>query len=402
MTRTGGRGRFERPWLERVVACAVTFRDVGLGGLGPFVLPAEEIEARSALRAQLDAEELVYVATCNRVELYLVAATERSTDALLGRARAFFAERGATAGGEGLGAWRGAEAIERLLGVACGLDSLLVGETEIAGQLARAQARDRADGLSGPVLDRLFERAGVCSRSTRAFGLGRAASSVAAIAARKVERCFGERGPRVTVFVGAGETTEKVAQALAAVPGERWFVNRTRGRAEALAARFGGRAVSLAELVTAPPAALDLLVSATAATVPIIPVSVFAPALAARRAQDPPLVVCDLGLPRDVDPAVDALAGVRVVDMTKIEAHTHQAQTRLAGEVARARELVRAETARLVREERFRVAAWGDACALLGDRLSHLAPDDRETVVRYAVGLATRLAGQPDALAPSG
>ncbi len=385
----------ELPW-DGVAVCAATYRRAGLGGLGQLVLPADAVEARRALRDGLGVAELVFVATCNRVELYVAGATCPPAE-LRERAAAFFSGRGAVAVAGALEVSHGRDAVERLLGVACGLDSLLLGETEIAGQLERAHALARAEGLSGRVLSRLFERAAACARSCRALGLGRVASSAAAIAARKVERCFGARGPRVTVFVGAGETIDKVARGLAHVPGERWFVNRTRARAEALARRFGGRAVDLADLIAAPPAALDLLVTATAAAAPVVPASVLGPALAARRPEDPPLVVCDLGLPRDVDRAVDALPGVRVVDMTTIEAHARTARGRHATEVARAREVVRDEAARLEREERFRVAALEDARALVGERLAHLASGDREVVVRYAVGLAARLARQPDA-----
>ncbi len=155
--------------------------------------------------------------------------------------------------------------------------------------------------------------------------------------------------------------------------------------------------MDLAQLLAAPPAELDLLVSATSAASPILSASVFAPALAARRVEDPALVVCDLGLPRDVDQAVDALPGIRIVDLMTIEAHTRAARGRLASEVARAREVVREETARLVREEHFRATALDAARALVGDGLPHLTSSDREAVVRYAVGLAARLARQPDA-----
>lgn len=384
-------------WVAQVAVVAATYRSAGLGGLAPLVLPGDAAGERRALRARLGADELVFVATCNRVELYLTAREGCPPEELRARARAFFAARGAPVEAGALEVWRGRAAVERLLGTACGLESLILGETEIAGQLQRAHARARADGLCGPILDRLFARAVTSARGARALGFGRVASSAAAIAARKVERCFGARGPRTTVFVGAGETIEKVARTLAVGPGQRWFVNRTRSKAEALAARFGGRALSLAELVERPPADLDLLVTATAATVPVVPAAVLLPALAARGPDAPPLVVCDLGLPRDVDPAVDALPGVRVVDMATIEAHAGEARSRHAREVARVQELVAAETERLVLDDRFRAAAEQDARALLEERLAHLGPADRDAVVRYAVGLAARLARQPDA-----
>jgi glutamyl-tRNA reductase len=228
-------------------------------------------------------------------------------------------------------------------------------------------------------------------------GLGRAPTSAAGIAAQKLRKHFGPEGPGVSVFVGAGEMTRKVAQALAGRPGERLFVNRTRARAEELARRFGGEARSLDELLAAPPARVDLLFSATTAGRTVVPASALEPALAARPPQAPPIIVCDLAVPRDVDPALDARPGVRVVDMVTIEALARQDQAAHEGELARARALVDREVAHVVREARFEELAAESARAVLAGPLSHLAPADRDVVRRYVVGLATRMARQPAA-----
>lgn len=386
---------------DRLAVIATSFRRVGLGRLGDFVIAPDALDEHAALRAALGAEELVYVATCNRVECYVVlphAIRPDDRGTLVRRTRAFFAARGAQVEGEAMVVAAGAAAISHLLTVSSGLDSLILGETEICGQAKRAHDRCAAAGLAGPALAQLFDQAGRCSRRVKnETALGRTPTSAAHVAVQKIRKYFGDDGPGVTVLVGAGEMTRKVAQALQGRPGERIFVNRTRSKAEELALRFGGRAQSIDELLASPPPRLDLLFSATSAGRTVIPAAALSPALAARAARGgtAPLVVCDLGLPRDVDPAVDVLDGVQVVDMRTIEALALLGQEALDVEAARGHAIVREETARLLREERFRQLASESACALLEGRLSHLSATDREAVLRFASGLATRIARQP-------
>lgn len=392
----------EQPgWTERVAVVATSFRRVGLGRLGAFVLPPDDVAAQRALRDALGAEELVYLATCNRVECWAVLphALRAADEAeLLGRARAFFAARGAEAGRDELFVRTGPAAIEHLLRVTSGLDSLVLGETEISGQARRALERCAASGLSGPALQRLFERAAACSRRVKnETALGRTPASAAGIAVQKIRKYFGDRGPGVTVLVGAGETTRKVAQALQGRPGEKLFVNRTKDKAEELARKYGGRAQSLDEFLAAPPAWIDVLFAATASTEAVVPAAALGPALAARAARGArmPMIVCDLGLPRDVDPAVDALPGVFVVDMVTIEALSLENQRALEAEAERAAAVVRDEVAKVVREDRFRAIADESAQAMLGSRLAHLSEADREQILRFATSLAARIARQP-------
>lgn len=391
----------EQPgWTGRVAVIATSFRRVGLGRLGAFVLPPDDTASQAALRDALGADELVYLATCNRVECYVALPhTVRAEDApeLLARARAFFEARGASSA-DALTVRTGPEAVEHLLTVTAGLDSLVLGETEISGQARRALERCAAAGLSGPALARLFERAAACSKRVKnETALGRTPASAAQVAVHKIKKYFGNEGPGVTVLVGAGEMTRKVAQALQGKPGEKLFVNRTRDRAEDLARKFGGRAQSLDEFLAAPPTWIDVLFAATASTEAVVPAAALAPALAARAAQGArlPMIVCDLGLPRDVDPAVDALPGVFVVDMLTVEALSLENQRALEVEAVKARVVVQDEVTRVVREDRFRVIADESAQAMLGARLAHLSEEDREQILRFATGLAARIARNP-------
>lgn len=390
--------RDEAGWTARLAVVATSFRRVGMGRLGEFVLRAEATDEQEALRAALGADELVYLATCNRVECYLLLPPGSDGAELEARATAFFTARGATVEAGTFLVRTGPAAAERLFDVMSSLDSLVLGETEIAGQAKRAAERCAAAGLCGPTLLKLVERGTACSRRVRAeTALGRAPASAATIAVSKIKKFYGAEGPGVTLLVGSGEMTIKVATALAGKPGERIFANRTKEKAEELAAKFGGRAVSLDELAASPPAWVDLVFAATAATEPVVTRAMLGPALAARRAAGAarPLIVCDLGLPRDVDPALDREEGVLVVDMQVIEALGAQAQAALAVEADKARVIVREEAERLASEDRFRVIAGESARAILDGRLAHLSEQDRETILRFAEGLASRIARQP-------
>ncbi|MBX3471216.1 MAG: hypothetical protein KF878_30480 [Planctomycetes bacterium] len=372
-----------------------SFRKLGLGRLAELVLPSDDHAALLALREALGAEELVYLATCNRVECHALLRAPAAPDALAARAAAFFRGRGASADAAAFVAVAGLDAVERLFAVTSSLDSLVLGETGVARQVRLAADRAATSGLSGPTLGRVFDRAAVCARRVHArSGLARASRSVAAMALEKVRARFGPEGPGVTVLVGAGETIREVARALAGLPGERLVVNRSIGAAEALAREVGGRALSLERFLLEPPAWIDLLVSATAATEVVIPAWALGPALAARaRALSRrPLVVCDLALPRDVDPAIDDVPGVQVLSLERLEA-MQRAKADVSEEVLTvARRLVRQEALGLLREERFRRVAAESAAALVADRLAHLEVEDRELVVRFAGRLAERLA----------
>lgn len=389
-------------WVGRLALVATDYRRVGLGRLGALVVGPDAADDLRALRAALGAEELVYLATCNRIECYalLPAAPD---DEVLARARGFFAARGAAAEAGSLRLLVGTDAAEHLFQVAASLESLLLGETQIAGQARRAEERARELGLSGRRLQALFASAIAASRRVRAeTRLGQVPVSAASIAVHKVKKYFGAEGPRVSLLVGVGEMTVKAAQALAGGQGERIFVNRTRARAEELAARFGGRAMSLDELRAAPPARVDLVFAATAATEVVLAAGVLEPALAARAAEGaPPMVVCDLGLPRDIDPRLDADPRALVIDMGTVESLADRNRSELQVEVDRARTLVAEELERFLREDRWRGLAGESAEHLLARELAHLAGQDQDAILGFALGLAARLARQPHGAAPS-
>ena len=395
----------ERPgWSERLAVVATSFRRVGFGRLGGFVIPPEATAELRELRAAFGAEELVYLATCNRVECYLLlpegATPDR--DALLATARRTFEARGAQVDERTFFASAGRDALHHLFSVLASLDSLVVGETEISGQARRAVERARQEGLCGSTLAKLFDAGVACARRVRGeTGVGSAPVSVASIALQKVRKHFGKEGPGVSLLLGVGDMTKKVAIALQQSTGKVIVANRTRSRAEAFCERHGGQARSLDELHQSPPGWVDLVFTATSAEDPVLRADDLRPALEARQKAGVrrPLIVVDLGMPRDVHTEVDQLPGVRVIDMAYLEAAAEKNQAVVNEQVARARPIVDEEVSRLTREDRFRCLAGESAQAMLDARLNHLAEADRAAILSFVTGLAGRIARQPMDLA---
>lgn len=384
--------------LDRLAFLGTSFRRVGFDRLGDLVIHPEQERELHALAERLDAEELVYLATCNRVECYALTRTVREPAELEARLVEFFTRRGGSLDTAELRVARGAAAAQHLFATVSSLDSLVVGETEIAGQARRALQRSLDAGLAGSGLRELFERACTCNRRVRgSTRVGALSVSVGTLAVQKIKKYFGARGPQVSVVVGVGPMSLKVARALEGWDGERIFVNRTRRRAEELGRRFGGRALSLDEFLGAPPRRIDLLFSATSAPAPVITRGALKVAVGASRPRQP-LVVCDLGVPPDVDPGLRAAPGVRMVTMADMETLVRQNHGQLADEITRARELIAREVGLLEREARFRGLASTGAQALLRANLSHLSPEDQELLLRFSQGLASRLARQPRVL----
>lgn len=387
-------------WAQRVAVLATSFRRVGFGRLGGYVIPPDDVAAMAGLRDALGADDLVFVGTCNRVECYVVLPEEARDGgaALLAAAQQFFAARGAQVRPETFFARTGRAAIDHLFTVASSLDSLVVGETEISGQIRRATDRARSAGLCGKELAGLVDRAIACARRVRhETKVGSTPVSVASIALAKIRKHFGKAGPNVTVIVGVGDMSKKVALALKESAGEVLVVNRTRARAEAFCAEHGGTALSLDEFKAAPPTWIDLVFTATSSNDAVVDLNDLRPALDARErsGEARPLVVVDLGLPRDVDRAVDAHEGTVVVAMEHLEALSALNQEHLEVEVRAAREIVAGEVGLVAREERLKALAAESAEKMLAARLAHLSEGDRDAVLRFATSLAGRIARQP-------
>jgi len=268
------------------------------------------------LRDEPSIAEAAVLSTCNRTEIYLVApdtraASARATTHLLAVAGVSPAEtEGLLEQGDGR------DAVRRLFAVAAGLSSLVPGETQILTQVREAFAYAAARDIAGPELGLLARAAVTCGKRVRAeTSFGTTDTSVSAVAIAVARARLGGLAGRTALLIGAGAINRVSADLLrAAGIGEIVVVSRTRAAAADLAVACDGRDEAIEELPDLL-AAADLAIAATRAPAPLIVPATVRPRDVAR-----PLLLLDIAAPRDVDPAVDGLAGVTVIDMDGLRA----------------------------------------------------------------------------------
>jgi glutamyl-tRNA reductase len=290
---------------------------------------AEEVASQPGVR------EAVALSTCNRSELYLVAEQPELGDAAAGDALTRLA------GGSLNGAVRSLrdlDAAQHLFRVTAGLESMVVGEAEIQGQVRRAYERALAQGTSGPVSNRLFQDALRAGKRVRTrTGISRSAASIASIAVSLARHALGGLSGRRALVVGAGKHGELTAQALAAQGAGTVFVaSRAHDRADELARRFGGEAVSFDHLAEQL-ACADVVLTCTACPHRVITRRDLA--AAGRRN----LVVIDTAVPRDVEPAARELPHVQLFDLDDIERELDRNLAARRHEVASAERILERE-----------------------------------------------------------
>ena len=265
-----------------------------------------------------DISEAVAISTCNRTELYLVVTDPVDAEShVLG----LLARRASIRPTELVGAvysLRNCDAARHLYRVTSGLESMIVGEAEVQGQVKRAYELALGARTTGPMTNKLFRAAlatGKRVRTETAISEGR--SSVASVAVDAARAAIGDLEQSHVVIVGAGETAEGVARALHDHGVTTMFVaNRRRDRAIALAQRFGGASGSFDAL----PAELeraDIVIASTASPHTLLGAEEMAEVMRARRGR--PLLLVDLAVPRDIDPGCAELAGVTVLDMDALQ-----------------------------------------------------------------------------------
>ena len=397
--------------METIGLVGVSAREQGANGLARFTWAKEERTARlGALAAELGVAELLYLATCNRVEvLYRLKSRQDERDL---RRAVFAALTGRPAApGEAertLRGWIGEGAIEHLYLVACGLDSSQVGEREVQGQLREALGQAREAGTAGLLVDRLAEEAlRVAHQVHRETSLGCGRTSLAEIAAdHLLERL--RRTPSPVALLGVSPMTERAAEALAREGASILIVNRTLAHAEELAARIGGAEVLSLEAFRSRPPAIEALLSATGAPEPVLDRACLERLAGRAPSGEPPLVV-DLAIPPDVEPEAARAAGLVRIGMDEINAVAERQRAERLSEAASARELVD----RALRELRERLAErlLGPVLARLNQRYRKTALEGverllakegfaldasaHETLERWAETLARRFAHLP-------
>ena len=300
---------------------------------------------RLKLRGGLD--EVVLLSTCNRVEIYGVSPWVH------GRVQQLFQELTNSDFDftPHLYVKEGAEAAKHLFAVASGLDSLVIGETEITGQVKNAYQAAKDAGLVGKKMNRLFQTAFAVVKAIRTrTGIGRGATSIGSVAVELAEKIFDrDLSAKTVMILGAGKMGEACVKHLAKRGAQTVLVaNRSVERAEKLAAEFGGRAVRLEDSAAALTAA-DILVSSTGSPDLVLSRADVAKILPARGHR--PLVLVDIAVPRDIDPAVAELPNVFLYDIDDLEAVVRENTKNRVQELAVCQQIIAEHTAELM--ERF-------------------------------------------------
>ena len=310
-------------------------------------------DALNRLRGE-DAHEFYVLSTCNRVELVWVSEdTDESTPRML---RFLFGD--AVAPGEWDGysyVYHDQEAVNHLFKVSASLDSLVVGEAQILGQIKEAYRYASQYGCTGPLLNKLLHKSfSVAKRVRSETGIGSAAVSISSAAVELARKIFGSLGDKKVLLIGAGEMAELAAEHLLGQGVEGITVaNRTLSRAVALAKRFGGQACSLEELAEQIET-VDIIVSSTGSSELIIRSDEVRPLMRVRRNR--PLFFIDIAVPRDLDPELNEIENVFLYDIDDLS------QVVQMNRSEREKEAVRAE--RIVEEETLKFAQWQDGLTI--------------------------------------
>ncbi|MCW2741519.1 MAG: hemA [Blastococcus sp.] len=338
-----------------LLAVGVSHQTAPVALLEQFAMSADDrVKALHELVETDHVNEALVLATCNRIVVF--AEVERFHGGVADVSRVLARQAGATV--EELSPYVTVhyedQAVAHLFTVAAGLDSMVVGETQVLGQLRAAYALARDEGTVGRALHPVAQRAlRVGKRVHSETGIDRAGASLVSVALDRAEDRIGPLTDRRVLVVGAGSMGALAATTLARRGADVVVSSRTEASAARLAATVGGRAADLADL-PAELAAADVLVTCTGATGLVVATDVVAAAMSGRGR---PLVVVDLALPRDVDPGVAALPGVHVVDLALLQGERASTPGRptdgpvAADDIAAAHALVESETA-LLRAER--------------------------------------------------
>jgi glutamyl-tRNA reductase len=358
--------------------------------------------------------EAMVLSTCNRVEVYAVVDAFHGGLSAIGQVLS--EHSGMSMGDLTQYAYvRYSEAaVEHLFAVASGLDSAVIGEQQVLGQVRRAYVTAETNRTVGRVLHELAQRAlSVGKRVHSETAIDAAGASVVSVALGMAERKLGGLDGKTAVVIGAGAMGALSAGHLTrAGIGRIQVLNRSQSRAQRLVRKIResgvpGEALPLDALADAL-AAADVVVSCTGAVSPLVSLADVHHALAATRRDETahPLVICDLGMPRDVDPAVAGLPGVLVVDVDRVQ-HEPSAHA-AAGDVTAARHIVAAEVANYLAGQRMaevtptvtalrqRAADVVEAELLrLDNRLPGLESAEREEVARTVRRVVDKLLHAP-------
>lgn len=300
----------------------------------------QALDAADELRRQGILEEAVVLSTCNRSELYgvpgeggaaLTAAMEEFFTSFHGLSRSDLDGK--------FYRWTGRDAVLHLYRVAAGIDSMMLGEAEILGQLRTAYNSALEHGATGPVLNRVFQGALEVGKRVRAeTEVGARPMSVALAGVKLAERVFGNLKGHVALIIGAGAVAEQVVEQLRSRGiGKLEVVNRSFDRAADLAARFNGNAVpwdALEKVLSEP----DILITSTGGTGPVLTRKMLERAIEKRNGR--PVFVVDLGVPRNVESSASGLYNLYLYNIDDLGEVVEQNKKAREAEIPRVETLI--------------------------------------------------------------
>ena len=326
-------------------------------------LSEEEADVLAHELAQSGCEESALLSTCNRVEVYGVVPSQKenrdhqhAVESLQDRLILQFSQRSGLTVRELQGhlyIHRERAAITHLFRVAASLDSMVVGEPQILGQLKEALERSQTEGHSAQGLSRLMERAFAVAKKVRSqTGIGRHVVSISSVAVGLAKQIFGDLSGQTALLIGAGEMGELAARHLVQAGIKRLLVaNRSIERANKLANELGGHPRSLNELGTLLIEA-DIVITSTGARDYLITPDVAQSALKLRKYR--PIIMIDISVPRNISPMVNEIDNVYVYDVDDLTGIANENRASRAREAEQAEQLVHAEVDRFYHERATR------------------------------------------------
>jgi len=363
--------------------------------------------ALEALNDRPEFREIILLSTCNRVELLFVTDDQ---EMCISEAKRFIAEQNRVPLDDvepALYVYEGADAIRHVFRVASSLDSMMIGEPQILGQIKSAYRTATQKKTSGVILNRLLHRAFFVAKRVRSeTGIGDHAVSISYAAIELGRKIFGTLEGKEVLLVGAGEMAELAVENLIRQhAGKIWVANRTFERGLELATRFGGQAIRLEEIQESL-RQVDIIISSTGATDLVISRDHIRSIMRSRKNR--PLFFIDIAVPRDIDPAINRLTNCYVYDIDDLQEIIDE------NIEDRNREAIKGE--RIVEEATIRFGLWYDSLAVvptivalrrkveeiieeqidktLGG-LKHLSENDREAFDRMKQALINKMLHDP-------
>lgn len=304
--------------------------------------PTELIPALQTIRETEVAHESVIISTCNRNEIYTVVSDVEAAHRQLSD---FFhdfhgVERGMIA--HSLYALQQEQVVEHLFQVTSGIDSMVVGETQVFSQVKEAFRNAQSHKCTGPVLNRLFLRSFETSKRVRhQTRISHGSVSMSSCAVQLARKIFRDLSDKTTVLIGAGETSEQTARNLLnAGAGNFIIANRTVERAAELADRLGGSGIPLEQLMGALVSA-DIVISSTSSPEFLLTYAEVKKLMQVRK--NAPLFIIDLSVPRDIEPEIRKIGNVFLYDVDGLETITAANRERRSGEIETATRIINEE-----------------------------------------------------------